>query len=161
MAFQTTGARHTASLQDKPRNLAEHFWNLWWNIVEPCGTRVESLQNFVEPCNTLKLRAHSSWNPETLIEPYLKPPQTTPQPLQNLVEPCWNLHGTLGGILVEPSWTQTSPDRWWNPGGTLVEPLREPSSNHPAAGSLRRAGGNVVETWWNPRGHPGPPSPRR
>ena len=46
------------------------------------------------------------------MEPYVKPPQTTP-PLQNLLEPWWNPVGTL----VEP---------WWNPGGTLVEPLVEP-----------------------------------
>ena len=38
------------------------------------------------------------WNPGgtrgTLVEPYLKPPRTTPQPLQ-MVEPWWNHGGTL------------------------------------------------------------------
>ena len=64
------------------------------------------------------------------MEPYLKPPQTTPQPWQNLVEPWWN----PGRTLVERSWNLTSnhpgPPRsprrtWWNPGGTLVEPKTE------------------------------------
>ena len=47
---------------------------------------------------------------------------------------------------------------WWNP----VQVSREPSSNHPAAGSLRRAGGTLVETWWNPCNlKPPRTSPRR
>ena len=108
MAFQTTGARHTASLQGKPRNLAEHFCNPWWNIVEPCGTRVESLQNFVEPCETS--------GPTALAESC-----GTLQPSENrtsnhsgppLLEPCWNLHGTLPCKTwwnsVQPSWNLTS-----------------------------------------------------
>ena len=73
------------------------------------------------------------------MEPYLKPPRTTPQPSQNLVEPWWNPRGTL---------PQTTPDHpalaalvepWWNPGGTLVEPWWNP-------------GGTLVEPWWNPGG---------
>ena len=48
MAFQTAGAQHTASLQGKPRNLAE------WNLVEPCGTLVQSLRNSVEPERTIQ-----------------------------------------------------------------------------------------------------------
>ena len=107
----------------------------WWN---PRGT-------FSGPRRTLE-EIGPWWNPRpehnglvepwwkpggTLVEPYLKPPRTTP-PLQNLVEPWQN----SGGNLVEPSWNlpQTRPPQpskkllepWWNPRGTLVEPLVEP-----------------------------------
>ena len=135
----------------------------WWSIVEPCRTRVES----VEPCETSGPTALAGilWNPETLIQPYLKPPRTTPQPFQNLVEPCWN--GTKhwwnlgawwnpGGTLVEPWWNppcttpaalaeprETLVKPWWNPGGTLVEP----APDHPAA--LAEPRGTLVEPWWN------------
>ena len=94
------------------------------------------------PCRALwnlrKLRAHSPrrilWKSETLIQPYLKPPRTTPQPRGTLLEPCWN--GTL------PCKT------WWISGGILMEHYLKPA---------RTAGGTLVKPWWNPRGtFPGP-----
>ena len=134
---------------------------------------MESLQSFVEPCETSGPTAlaescgtlkpsynlasnhpgpprsprRTSWDPaRTVLEWNLT--------LRNLVEFWWNSHGTL---------PQTSPDRWWSPGETLVEPswnlpgprrtleelggtLVEPSSG------ARLAGGTLVETWWTPRG---------
>ena len=146
MAFQTTGARHT---------LGGALWSLVERVWNPC----RALWNPVKP------RAHSPrrilWNPETLIQPYLKPPRTTPQPSQNLVGPCQNRAGMEpylakpGGILVEFLWNMTSNQPgWWNhvnPCGTFPGPRRtleeiggtlvEPSSG------ARRAGGTL-----NPRG---------
>ena len=112
-------------------SLAEHF--------NPC----ETLRSLVEPlwdaCGILAVffvkpqgpgPSHSprrtSWKPETLVEPYLKPPRTT----------RWNPAGSTTGTLVET---------WWNAGGTLVEPGRWILP--PAA--LAEAGGALVEPWWN------------
>ena len=54
----------------------------WWN---PGGTLPQTSQSLVEPW----------WNPGgTLVEPYLKPPRTTP-PGGTLVELWWNPRGTL------------------------------------------------------------------
>ena len=140
--------------------ILQKLWGPWWSIVEPCGTRVESLQSFVEPCETS--------GPTALAESCgtLKPSYNLtsnhPGPPRSL-EPCWN--GTLpcktwwnsGGILVEhclkpartgetlvePSWNLPGPRRTPEEiGGTLVEP----------SSTARRAGGTLVETWWNPRG---------
>ena len=146
--------------------------------MEPCGTRVESLQSFVEPC--------VSSGPAALAESCgtLKPsynltsnhPAALAEPRGTLLEPCWN--GTL------PCKTFPGPRRtleksgetlvrsttgWWNSGGNLVEPLWNLTSNHlgPPC-SPRRTWSNpgriLVEIWWNPRGtflKPDHTSPRR
>ena len=121
------------------RIVVELSWNLTSNHpgppCSPGGALVEPSLNQPGPPRSPR---RNWWNRGgTLVEPYLKPPRTTPQPLQNpgetLVEPylkpprnpCrtwWNPGGSLadGGTLVEP---------WWNPGGTLVELWW----NHPGA----------------------------
>ena len=141
---------------------------------------MDSLQSFVEPCETSGPTAlaescgtlkpsynltsnhpgpprsprRTSWDPaRTVLEWNLT--------LQNLVEFWWNFHGTL---------PQTSPDRWWNlgenPGGTSWNLPR--TTPHPRrnwwnpGGTLVRSttgwwnpGGNLVEPSWNPDGTPG------
>ena len=93
--------------------LVKPWWNPRGTFPEPRRTLEEIGGTLVEPLSGAR-RAGGTLvqTGGTLVEPYLKPPQTTP-PLQNLVEPWWN----PGGTMVEP---------WWNPGGTLVEPLVEP-----------------------------------
>ena len=140
---------------------------------------------YVLPRRVLHLREHAAMavpqltGPEeeswpwwrTVVEPYLKPPRTTPQPLQNLVEPWnqggWNLTSNHRG-------PPRSPCRTWNltsnhPGpprsrGTLVESSWNLTSNHPGPPTaLAESGGTLVEPSWNfISNHPGPPrSPRR
>ena len=129
--------------------------------MEPCGTHVESLQSFVEPCETSGPTAlaescgtlkpsynltsnhrgpprspcRTSWDPvRTVLDWNLT--------LHNLVEFWWNSHGTL---------PQTSPDRWWNSGETLVEPswnLRR-TTPHPRRNGLHDG---LVEPWRKPGG---------
>ena len=142
MAFQTAGARHAASFQGKAcRTFLEPFLEPLWNLVEPCGTLVESLQNFLEPGETSRLPrtipqpsqkrgtlkpscspCRTWWNPAgTVVEPCHKPPRTTPtpQPAQKFVEPWW----TLVEPYFKPPRATPQPCRtWWNHGGTLVEP---------------------------------------
>ena len=120
-----------AALAEPGGTLVKLSWNLTSNHPGPPRTRPSR-----SPCRTW-------WNPggtlvkhPRLVEPYLKPPRTTPQPLQNLVEPWWN----PGGTLVEP---------WWNPRGTLPQT----TPDHPAA--LVEPGGTLVEpswNWWNSGG---------
>ena len=113
---------------------------------------MESLQSFVEPCETSGPTAlaescgtlkpsynltpnhpgsprsprRTSWDPaRTVLEWNLT--------LQNLVEFWWNSHGTL---------PQTSSDRWWNPGETLEEP----------SWNLPRTTPHPRRNWWNPGG---------
>ena len=88
------------------------------------------------------------WNPETLLEPYLKPPPPR--------SPRWNLTldhpaalaecgGTLGTFLKPRALKQidgTVVEPWWNPGKTLVEP----------GGTSVEPGGTLVEPWCNPGG---------
>ena len=90
-----------------PRSRRRTWWNPDETLVEPCLKPPVALsQNVVEPW----------WHPAALAEPggkpggtlpqttpdpplvelYLKPPKTIPQPLHNLVEPSWNPR------LVEP-----------------------------------------------------------
>ena len=135
--------------------------------MESCGTRVESLQSFVEPCETSRPTALAescgnlkpsynltsnhpgpprsprriSWDPaRTVLEWNLT--------FQNLVELWWDSHGTL---------PQTSPDRWWNPGPTLVEPSWNlpRTTPHPRR-NWWNPGGTLVRSttgWWNPGGN--------
>ena len=166
MAFQTAGARHTASFQGKPRNLAEHFLNprgtLWsveplWN---PCGpqSRPGPSHSLAEPRGTLKPSwnltsnhpgpprspRRTSWNPARtlVVEPSWN------LTLQNLVEPwcggtsSWNLTSTTDhpAVLAEPGVTLVEP------GGTLVEPYLKPPQTTPQPSQ------NLVEPWWNPGG---------
>ena len=147
--------------------------------MEPCGTRVESLQSFVEPCETS--------GPTALAESCgtLKPSSNHPGPprsprrtLWDPVKLCWN--GTFPKNLVEPWWNprpehggtrgnlvltsnhpaalaepgETLAEFWWKSGGTLVEPS-EPWWN--PGGTLVKPSSNpqpskkLVEPWWNPR----------
>ena len=95
-----------------------------WNLPQHPAALEDIGGTVVEPSSGAR-RAGAWWKPGgTLVEPYLKPPQTTPQPLQNLVEPWWKPRRwwNPGGTLVEP---------WWNPGGTLVEPWWNLSSGSP------------------------------
>ena len=154
----------------------------WWSIVGPCGNRVESLQSFVEPCETSGPTALAescgtlkpSYNLASNHPDHRSPRRTSCDPARTvlewnltLVEFWWNSHGIL---------PQTSPDRWWNPGETLVEPSWNlpRTTPHPRrnwwnpGGTLVRSttgwwnpGGNLVERSWNlTPNHPGR-SPRR
>ena len=79
-------------------------------LPEPCG----ALWNPCAPGPSHSPR-RTSWNPETLMEPYLKPPRTIPR------RTSWNPARTLA---VEPSCNltlQNLVEPWWNPRGTLPQ----------------------------------------
>ena len=171
MAFQTTGARHTASLQGKPRNLAQHFWNpggTLWSLVERVWSRCRTLWNPVKP--------QGPQPSQNLVEPWKpqrrNPARTVLEPswnltLQNLVEIWWKSGGALMESYLKPARTahKTLVKPWWKLGGTLVEPwgpwwksggiLVEPSWNLPRTFSskrlpfqkLRRGDGHSSSTW--------------
>ena len=161
------------------------WWNLggtvvepWWNpggtlvesclkpprttLAEPGGTLVELSWNLTSnhprpsrsPCRTWW---NPVWNPR-LVEPYIKPPQTTSQ---NLVKPHGStkvLQGQRGG----PGWFEAR----FHQASTRVPPgfhqrtlvQRNLTLNHPAA--LAGCGGTLCGTlvlwnltsWWNPGG---------
>ena len=143
MAFQTAGARHTATCRavEEP-GLVEPLWN-------PCGT----LWNCVEPY----LRTTSD-HPTALAEPRgtlvcgtLMEPQTTrgrstpdnPQPLRQPCSPC-RTGRNLRATLVEPWWNLPPCRPGGNFGGTWnaqTAALAEPGE------ALVRT--LVVELWWH------------
>ena len=176
MAFQTAGARHTASLQGKPRNLAELFWNppgTLWSLVEPlwnfCGPQGHpgpshsprrTSQNLVE---LLKLSwnltsnhpgpSRTSWDPGTFMEPYLaEPVEPWSNPGGTLVEPSWNPRGTLPQPRTTPQPSQnlveSLVETWWNRGGTLVEPWWKFRGTLQTTPEPPRS----PRRWWNPGG---------
>ena len=68
-------------------------WNLTLNLVQPWFKWVKASCNpcLVEPLSRgtlVTLYLNTDHRKQTLVEPYLGPPRTTPQPLNNLVEPC-------------------------------------------------------------------------
>ena len=123
--------------------------------MEPCGTRVESLQSFAQPCETsgptalaescgtlkpsYNLTSNHPGPPRSPRRTSWDPARTVLEWNLALQEFWWNSHGTL---------PQTSPDRWWNPGETfpgskkLVEPWWNPRPEHDG----------LVEPWWQPGG---------
>ena len=148
---------------------SKKFVEPWWNprpehdgLVEPCCLK-KLLEPWWNPRGTLPQTTQTTPQPGTLVEPSLVKPSSNPQPSKKLVEPWWNPRGTLPQTtpdhpaLAEPGGTMVEP--CWNPGGTMVELLVEPSPDHtleeiggtlvePSSGA-RRAGGTLLETWWN------------
>ena len=114
--------------------LTSVFWDLHGPL--PCRTWCNPGMN---PRGTFCFN-HGPPRKQTLVEPYLKPPRTTPQPLNKVVEG--------GGTFMEPylpkrgTLPQTTPDHPAALHGTLVERW-EPR------GTWWNGGGTMAEPWWN------------
>ena len=136
---------HEPYLAESGRTLVKPWWN-WWNAGgwNPRGTLPQTTLDHPATLSEPHLKPRTTpqplqnlvkawWTPWWDVEPYLKPPRTTP--LQNrsgktLVQMGWKSRGTLLQNLVQTLVALVEP--WWNPRGTSRKTLPQTTPDHPA-----------------------------